>query len=423
MLNQLQASLNLAAVELKDLGSSHAGRTISERITALAEAAEAAGAWGVVESLGELGALVNEDKWSGFDSGLEQLQFAARLIHQHLNPNAVPVEYLSSHEQNAAQDEQARAVWINAPREGRCPVVNWGQLQRELDALPGCPVIDSAAAAFQMAATGHPSSLNPVMDLVENDPGLAAQLLIAANQLKHSDDSDEGLLEDPRLAVGRLGEQRLAAQAGALVTAEERHMQIPPILDWTRFWKFQTGVARMARFTCRYLELYSMEPTASMAGLLHDLGKLLLLRLHPLALQGIIEHSRQCQLPLPEVERQFLGCTTAEMAAYFAERHGLPRRYANVMRWIGAPGEATDDAVLVAVVSLARDLCRQNNVGASGDVRQHRAVPLEETAEWPILSGSVFPSFNLRRFELQVHADCRELKLELHGRLAAHNAA
>lgn len=423
MLDQLQTALTVEVASFKELAGQGAVRAVGEKATLLSGEAEAAGAWGVVECLGELGTLASESKWDEFVLGLEQLQFAAKLIHLHLNPNLVPPEYLTGHELHALQDEQARAIWFDAPKENRCPVVDWPQIQRALDALPGCPVIDSAAAAFQMAANGHPSCLNPLMDLVDNDPGLAAQMLIAANQLKHSDAGDEALLEDPRLAVGRLGEQRLATQAGTLLTAEERHMQLPPILDWPRYWRFQTGVAHMARFTCRYLELYSMEPTARCAGLLHDLGKLLLLRLHPLALQAIIDYSRQHQISLPEAERYFLGCTTADMAAYFAEKHGLPRRYANVMRWIGAPAEAPEDAVLVAVVSLARDLCRQNNVGAGGDVRQHRQVALEETAEWRVLRESVFPSFDLRKFELQMHADCRELKLEQLGRLTTHAAA
>jgi hypothetical protein len=35
----------------------------------------------------------------------------------------------------------------------------------------------------------------------------------------------------------------------------------------------------------------------------------------------------------------------------------------------------------------------------------------------------VFPSFNLRKFESQVHADCRKLKLELHGQLINYAVA
>jgi hypothetical protein len=93
------------------------------------------------------------------------------------------------------------------------------------------------------------------------------------------------------------------------------------------------------------------------------------------------------------------------------------------MRWIDAPEQATEDAELVAIVSLARDLCRHNHVGFCGDAPKDKAVPLEDTAEWQVLRGRVFPSFDLKKFEAQVHAECRQLKRELHGRLSNYAVA
>ena len=111
------------------------------------------------------------------------------------------------------------------------------------------------------------------------------------------------------------------------------------------------------------------------------------------------------------------------MATHFAEKQGLPRRFINVMRWINAPQQATEDKELVAIVSLARSLCLHNHVGSAGDKPVKGARPLEETEEWQVLRQNTLPGFNLRTFELKVHAECRELKLELHGRLATYAVA
>ena len=40
------------------------------------------------------------------------------------------------------------------------------------------------------------------------------------------------------------------------------------------------------------------------------------------------------------------------------------------------------------------------------------------TPEWGILRASVFPSFDLKKFAAQAHAECRDLRQELHGRLS-----
>jgi CheY-like chemotaxis protein/HD-like signal output (HDOD) protein len=423
MLEDLRSALEQARGPLRKWAELKAARPAGEALAPLAAQAEAAGAWGVVDCLKILDDHARADNWTAFELGMDTLEFAGRLIFQQLNPTLVPLDFLTVQEQHSESETRDRAVWFNAPAENRCPVASWPQLQGELDALAGCPIIDSAAASFQMAANGHPSCLNPLMDLVDRDPGLAAQMLIAANRARHPSENDPSAIEDPRLAVGLLGELRLAAQARGLVTAAERMMSLPPAFNWQQFWMFQIGTARMARYACQALELPDLAAPAYTAGLLHDLGKLLLLRLHPFALQATLEHARLNNLPLSDAERLYLGCTTHEIAVHFAEKQGLPGRFVNVMRWIHAPSEATADQELVAVVSLARDLCRHNQVGASGDKPVDEALPLEDTEEWSVLRQSVFPSFNLRNFELQVHSECRELKLELHGRLTSYAVA
>ncbi len=423
MLEDLRTVLAVARSPLQRWAGMQAIQPACDELAILSTKAEEAGAWGVVECLKILDEKAKGGNWPEFEQSLEPLDFASQLIFRHLNASLVPEDFLSSQEVNAAAEAQTRAVWANAAAENRCPVVNWTQLQHEIDSLSGCPVIDSSVASFQMAANGHPTSLNPLMDLVDKDPGLAAQMLIASSQLKHQGTNATSSVEDPRMAVGLLGEVRLASQGRALMNVEERMLLAPPLSSWPHYWMFQLGTARIARYTCHYLELSDLESPAYTAGLMHDLGKLLLLRLHPFAFQAIQAHARQHQLPLAAAERLFLGATTHEMAAYFAEKQGLPRRFANVMRWVEAPQQATEDSELVAIVSLARDLCRQNHVGFCGDSPKDKTVPLADTPEWQLLRGSVFPSFDLKKFESQVQAECRQLKRELQGRVANYAVA
>jgi len=390
---------------------------VNERLGALTGTAETAGAWGVVDFLGDLYRLAEGRKWGGLETKLEGFGLAGRLILQHLNPDNLAEPFQSKTELGSAAEQAARAFWCNAPGEGRCPLKDLPALQAELDALPGFPVIESTVAAYQMTATGHPSTLNPLMDLAARSPSLAVQMIISAGQSKRQEDFDPTPLDDPRQAVGRLGELRLAALAGKLVPLEERYLNLPPHFSWPEYWTFQMAVARVARYTCNYLEFHSMELHARMAGLLHDVGRLLLAKLHPYAFEATLAYARDHRVPLAQAERLFLGCTSNELAAHFGATHNLPPAYVSVMRWVDRAEEATADRNLVAIVSLARDLCRQNQVGVSGDAQLEDAPPLEETSEWRVLSESVFPSFDLRKFEREVHANCVELRQELQGHL------
>ena len=417
MLEELRVALTVQRGPLAHSAELEADKAIHEQLAGLSAQAEAAGAWGVVECLAGLNELIVQGQWAGFVDRLDVLAFADRVIFRHLNPGLEPEEFLTTAEVDAEQGAATRALWFNAHAERRCPVVTVLQLHAALDALAGCPVIDSAAAAFQMTATSDPTCIGPLMDLVERDPGLATQMLIAANHVRPHGDDGSQMIDDPRLAVGLLGELRLTAQARALVTVSERQMQVSPGFDWPKFWTYQNGVARLARNTCRYMEFQNMESIAYTAGLLHDLGKLLLFRLHPLGFQTVLEYSRLERVPLRDAERKFLGCTTNELAVHFAEKHGLPQPYVNVLRWIDTPAEATQDIELVAVVSLARDFCRHNHLGNSGDAPLDHLSAIEASDEWRVLRERVFPGFNLRKFELQAHADCHDAKLSLQGQV------
>jgi CheY-like chemotaxis protein len=421
VLDQLRTAVAAAGASLLEKAALRKNTAITAQLAELASSAEAAGAWGVVETLAALREKAEQGSWEAFADGVASLTFVEQLIFTHLNPGLIPPDFVTVEERGEAEAEKARQLWFGAAAEGRCPVVTWPQIASELDGLSGCPVIDTVAASFQMSATGHPSSLAPLMDLAEEDPGLSAHLLVAANKGRRTDDLDREPIENSRLCVGLLGEIKLAAMASGIVTADSRIMDVPPC-SWTKFWMFQVGVGRMARYTCRYLEFNSLEPRAYAAGLLHDLGKLLLVHLHPFGFQAVLDHARREKISLGAAEQKFLGCTTREMAAHFAEQHGLLPSYAQVMRWVDDPEKATEDPVLVASVSLARDLCRRNRVGWSGDIGDEETTAIADTPAWQVLRERIFPSFDLQKFEAEAHAECRELKRELHGLLNSSQA-
>lgn len=416
MLDNLRLPLGGLGEQLRKCAETADSRAVAELTGPLKEEAETAGAWCLVESLQHIATCATEGRWPAWPAALETLEFSALLIAGRLDPERDLVPDFSPQPETIVTPEAAeQAMWLAAPAEGRCPVLSLEKLQREIDALTGCPVIDSAAASFQMIANGHPSCINPLMDLVARDPGLSAQMLVAANKVRPPTAEDTDRIEDARLAVGLLGEVRLEQQARNLLLAEERIMDLPPTFNWPGYWIYQRGVARIAQIICRDLEFDSLEPVARAAGQLYDIGKLILVHLHPGGFRAIMEHARRHRLPLREAEKLYLGCTTKQLGAYFADHFGLSPRFANVMRWIDDPAAATENANLVAIISLARDLCRHNQVGASGDPAAENLKPIEETAEWHILRETVYPSFNLQKFELQIHAHCSRLRTELSG--------
>ncbi len=394
-------------------GQADTQKHIAIKVEVISSEAEGAGAWGIVDLMAGLKTLIEAEHWVDIPPTGPNIEYANRLIFCHIHPDHLPDGFLSDQEKKEKEEAREKSRWVDVDVLRSGPLVAKQTIDLQLENLQTCPVIDSVAASFGMFADGQASNLNRVSDLVCKDPGLAAQVLISIHKLEREGMSE---VEDPRTAIGLLGELRLNSLSKTLLTVEERLMYTPP-MSWPHFWMFQMGVAKIAQYTCKYLEYKDLESNAYTAGLIHDIGKLLLMRLYPFALQAISFHAKQTGIMLQDAERRYLTISTHDMALKFAELHGLPKVYRNVIKYIDKPLEATEDSELIAAVSLAKMLCVHNHVGNSGETARDQCPSVEETDAWQVLKNRVFPSFNLKQFESQVHAYSKELRLELLGRM------
>lgn len=392
--------------ELHDL------QELAKAVASLSDAAEAAGVWAVANYLHQLRTRAEEGDWAAFQTAAGGLDFTRRMLFCHLNPAYDPEGFTDPEEAKEKAAAAQRSQWLAADEQGSLPFAKAAEAEAMLDRITACPVIDSAAAAFQLLADGKSSSLDPIMDLVSKDPGLSVQMLLAVSQLPRE---EKTIVEDPRLAVSLLGEIRLTALAKAIPQVAERRMDFAPF-SWSQFWMAQVGVGRLAKFTCEYMEFRDIEANAYTAGLIHDFGKLLLLRAYPFALEAAFNCSRKRCISLADAERRFVGMSSSEMAYHFALKNGLPQAYAEVARWAEAPEEAPEGSDLVAVVSLARHVCQKHHVGVWGDAPEGSIPFIEETSAWKVLQKRVFPSFNLKKFDVEARGICVNLKQELLGR-------
>ena len=413
MRRDLMTKLDHAAEVFPSWTTNRENATVYEQIDAISSEAEAAGVWGVVEYLRELRTHAEAANWSAFKTSGESLSYASRLIFCQLNPSYVP-DCLRTDEELARQKETAeRARWSGTDVDRNGPVVSRHEVETQITALPGCPVIDTVAAAFLMAVEKKATDIDSALNRAASDPGLCAQVLIAAN---HGEKGGETVTDDPQAAMNRLGMIKLNALARTLPLIPERHMHAPP-LTWATYWMFQVSVGKLAQFICDYLELSYLRSQAYTAGVLHDLGMLMLVRLYPFAVEPMVHYAQTHKLTLRETEKKYLGITTREMGAHFADGSGLPPVYRNVIRWVESPELATANIEVVAIVSLARHVCIHNHVGCSGDVAKSSSAPISKTAAWQVLQPQLFPSFELSKFEAQAHTYCLELRNELVGHI------
>jgi HD-like signal output (HDOD) protein/CheY-like chemotaxis protein len=132
-------------------------------------------------------------------------------------------------------------------------------------------------------------------------------------------------ISDPVEAVGILGFETVKSMVVTLKLLSQYDKVKPVYFSIDRLWRHSTEVARISR---RLALMYSDDPvlaeSAFTAGLMHDLGKLVLASNFDEQYSGAQALARQQHIPLWNVEKQIFGASHAEIGAYLLGLWGMP---------------------------------------------------------------------------------------------------
>jgi putative nucleotidyltransferase with HDIG domain len=150
--------------------------------------------------------------------------------------------------------------------------------------------------------------------------------------------------------------------------------------DRKSFWKhsFMVGIAaRMVAQIYRRRRLIDLEMAFS-AGLLHDIGKLILEQFSNAEYIPVLKAAREKKLPLFQVERSLLGINHAEVSGMLVDKWQMPMELKNPISMHHNPLEEREFPEMAAIVHLANHLA---HVRGSGCMEQETYAPLAPDVE------------------------------------------
>jgi len=136
--------------------------------------------------------------------------------------------------------------------------------------------------------------------------------------------------------------------------------------DRREFWRHTIATAIVARHLARCLKL-GQEDDAFAAGILHDLGKLVVDQCMPEQFRIILECIKDHEVSMFEAERQVLGATHAEIGEYLLEKWRLPHPLVEAVALHHTPHNIRSNPQLVSLVHLGDHISRRLKVGDGGD--------------------------------------------------------
>ncbi|MGM0453362.1 MAG: HDOD domain-containing protein [Thermodesulfobacteriota bacterium] len=214
-------------------------------------------------------------------------------------------------------------------------------------------------------------SLDEIAGIVDKDITLSAMILQAVNSSFYS---LRQKIDTLTWALALIGTDQLMTLVSG-ITAVSYFKKIPAkILDMASFWQHSIACGVAARLlSCYFSEKMDAE-RFFVAGLFHDIGRLILVQNMPGRYLDILHKARQEEVFLFTVEENHFGADHAQIGAEFARQWNLPESLAGMIKNHHFPSRG-DRFFEKAVINLADIIVNALGIGSSGEI----FVPLVET--------------------------------------------
>lgn len=255
-----------------------------------------------------------------------------------------------------------------------------------LSSLRSLPVMPKAFNDVLDMLNTEDCSPRRVGKLISNDIGMSAKILQLVNSSFASKNSK---IVDPIHAVSYLGLK--AVEALMLTQGVFAHLSEDKIKEFhvDALQEHCARVGALAKAICKAQNLSDEEAdAATMAGILHDAGKIILVLKFPDEFKEAIERSRATQTPLNQVEKELMKISHAELGGCLLDLWGLPNSIIEATTFHHEPWMYYHDqfSVISAVYTanvIDHYLCSGCGDGYSSDVNIEYIDRLGVSERWP----------------------------------------
>jgi putative nucleotidyltransferase with HDIG domain len=183
-------------------------------------------------------------------------------------------------------------------------------------------------------------SLDSVMTAVSGDAALTAKLLQVANSGFFGTTREVSNVREAVLLMG-FGMLRSLSLSLHLFSA----FDLPGMQDWSQqLWRHSMRVGKWAKELARMQSCNEAEcEQAYTAGILHDVGKLILADTVKLEYARVLAETARGPRTLEEVEMEILHVTHSDAGAYLLDLWGLPVPLVEAVAWHHNPGRCLAD--------------------------------------------------------------------------------
>lgn len=230
-------------------------------------------------------------------------------------------------------------------------------LRDKIENINALPTIPGVLKRLLEVIESPRVSLNEISNFISNDPALTTKILKMVNSPVYG---FPGRISSVNQAVILLG---LNVVKGLLLGVSVFELMQKTMIG---LWEHSLGCAIIARLIAEKKGLKEPEE-ASVDGLLHDIGKVLLILRFPDKYEKAMCDTDANGISIYEAERVHYGTTHASVGSWMAQKWRFPQKLVDVIEHHHKPHLSKSAPVESAIVHLSDILVRARGFGFAGD--------------------------------------------------------
>ncbi|MFO1488923.1 MAG: sugar nucleotide-binding protein [Verrucomicrobiota bacterium] len=269
------------------------------------------------------------------------------------------------------------------------------------------PSFSNVAIKLNTMVRDEHLTIEELGQVIALDPGLASRCVRVAGSVAYRG-RNISTINEALLLIGMTEVRRIAMTVGVMDTLSHLCIKI----DWKRFWLHSVMVARLTeKIAGAFRDVTGME---YLAGLLHDVGKLILEHYFPREFETVLLRSMERKCGHAEAEMDLLGLDHTQIGAAMCE---CLKTHPHILQAVRFHHDALhpahtgnpdgDGGFLAACISVADVLTNLGDINIGGE--KLLLHPFAELPEWKYLNQW----FNCRGLELDLRKEIEAAEAEV----------
>ncbi len=241
---------------------------------------------------------------------------------------------------------------------------------RRLESILDLPSLPLVVDKVREAIRDPNSDAKRIAKLIEDDPAMMARVLKVVNSPLYGGREP---ITNLQAAVARMGMNAVNNIAMSTSVFSTFGKDTDKGFSREEFWRhcISTGIGAAVLYEkCKGNVKKRFTPDVlHLSGLMHDIGKLVLLRYFHDEFMKAVRHADDEASPLAASEKQVIGMDHAEIGSWLANRWKLPPDLVQVVRWHHLPDSAPEEARDLAMLCHCSNyICNLESLGNGGDL-------------------------------------------------------